>query len=432
VLDWLGGLVNKSLLVRDVLSAGEFRFRMLETIRAYGLDQLAACGESERVRAAHAAYYLQLAEDAEPHVTGAEQSAWLMRLEQEHDNLRAALEWVAARGEVERGLRCCGALWRFWLTHGHLREGRQRLACFLAAADERVAPAVRAKALGGAGALAAEQGDYQQARVLSEQSLALHRARQDRLGIALALNVLANIAAYQGDYGRATALHEESLALFRQLGDQRRVAVALNNLGLIARDQGDLARAKSLYEESLALKRSLGDRHGIALTLNNLADAALSRQEYARGAALCVESLALFEDLGDRKGIGLAQRTLAHAALLQGDHARAAALFTANLDLYEGPDERLGLIESIEGLAAVAALQGHAEHALLLFAAARAARAHLGAALPADVRARYERIQEDARRRVDDDRRGALRVAGESLTLEAAVAEALRHPGATA
>ena len=125
VLDGMASLVDKSLLRQEEQASGEPRFRMLETIREYGLECLTASGEEPAVRRAHADYYLALAEAAEPALTGPEQATWLDRLEAEHDNLRAALRWAEESGEAEIGLRLAGAFCQFWLMRGYLREGQE-------------------------------------------------------------------------------------------------------------------------------------------------------------------------------------------------------------------------------------------------------------------------------------------------------------------
>src|SRR5205085_1994646 len=226
----------------------------------------AARGEAEVLRGRHAAYYLALAEQAEPALTGAEQAGWLERLEREHNNLRAALRWAQDGGEGEIGSRLAAALWRFWYVRGHLSEGRTWLESFLGPATSRPtsaeqgtgSAATQARALIGAGVLANIQGDYARAAAWCDDSLSLYRNLGDQRGMAMALNILGDIAAKRGDDARALALSEESLAVYRELGDRRGVAVALNNLGAVLLHRGDHARAAVLCAESLAVNRELG------------------------------------------------------------------------------------------------------------------------------------------------------------------------------
>ena len=152
---------------------------MLETIRAYAQEQLAASGETEIARDAHAAFFLALAEAAAPRLHGPEQLSWLERLETEHDNLRAALAWSLERGETETALRLTGALGAFWRVRGHLSEGRAWLDRALAGGTAGGGGALRAKALQEAGTLAWCQGDYGAATALLEESLARWRTLED-------------------------------------------------------------------------------------------------------------------------------------------------------------------------------------------------------------------------------------------------------------
>src|SRR5207248_2594054 len=168
ILDGLASLMDNSLLNREAgqpRRGSEPRFGMLETIREYGLACLAAAGEMPALQRRHATYFLTRVEDGAPRLIGAGQVAGLARLEDEHDNLRAALRWAMDSGEVELGLRLAVALWPLWWVRGHLSEGRRWLEGLLARAAHGegrvpVAPSVRAQGLNWAGALAASQGDY--------------------------------------------------------------------------------------------------------------------------------------------------------------------------------------------------------------------------------------------------------------------------------
>ena len=171
VLDGIACLLDKSLLRREEAVDGEPRFGMLETVREYGLEQLEASGGLGATRQAHAEYYLALAEAAEPELRGPEQARWLERLEAEHDNLRAALEWADERDAGELGARLGAALWRFWSVRGYLTEGRARLGSVLARVGPSVGAATRARVLDGLAYLTRLQGDYRAARALCEQSL---------------------------------------------------------------------------------------------------------------------------------------------------------------------------------------------------------------------------------------------------------------------
>ncbi len=203
----LQSLVDKSLLRREQQPGSVPRFHMLETIRAYALERLEGCSEAEVVHRQHAAFFMALTEQAEPELYGSQQAVWLERLEAEHDNLRAALQWALEHGAVETALRLSGGLCHFWWTRGHLSEGRRWLHAALTASSAYATP-LRAKAFFRAGGLAYSQGDYAGAKVLLEDSVALARAFSDEQALALALLTLGNVAADQGDYARSVALYE--------------------------------------------------------------------------------------------------------------------------------------------------------------------------------------------------------------------------------
>jgi predicted ATPase/DNA-binding winged helix-turn-helix (wHTH) protein len=261
-IEGIASLVDKSLLQPEEGLHGEPRFRMLETIREFGLECLAACGEAPAVQRAHARYYLVLAEAAEARLSGPDQALWLERLEAEHDNFRAALRWAEESGAVEEALRLAGALCQFWLARSHLREGQEHLARLVPLARTSMLTPARAKVLTGAGHLAHNRGEYTTARALFEESLTLWREIGNKRGIASALNDLGWMAWRQGDYAVAQALSAESLGLWQDLGETQRVATALTNLGWLAHHRGDYVAAWSLFEESLALRRVLEDKRG--------------------------------------------------------------------------------------------------------------------------------------------------------------------------
>ena len=427
-LGWLAALVDKSLLRREEGPGGEARVGLLETIREYGREQLATSGEQVATERSHAAYYLALAEEAEPALTGAEQVTWLARLEREHDNLRSALRWALESGEVEGGLRLAGTLWRFWVMRGYLREGRRWLETLLNR-DADVAPASRARALHGAGVLARDMGDCTRADLLLGESLALWRELADSTGIATALNGLGSVAWQRGDLARARALHEEGLALRQEMGDTGGVIISLNNLGLVVQDQGDLARAEALFEEVLAFFRERGNRRGIAGSLNNLGEVALAQGNLTRARLLCEEALALRQGLNDRAGIASSLINLGLIACAQGDLARARLLYEEGLVLFRELGDTRGVGDTMEGQAQVVAAHGHAARAAHLLGAAEAVRAAIGAPLLPRAKAAHDRTVAAARTSLGDDAFAAAWAMGATLLLEQAIALALEECG---
>ena len=434
LLDSLASLTDKSLLYAVEGSEGEPRFGMLETIREYATERLETSREAEATRRRHAEHYLALAETAEAGFYGTEQAAWAGRLEAEHDNLRTALGWALESAAAEVGLRLAGALARFWEAQGHFTEGRRWLEGLLVLPEGGgpTTAAIRAKALNGAARLAHRQGDVGRAAALADENLALSRELRDRQAIGEALNTRGLVARAGGEYARAAALFEESLALRRELEDRRGIASALANLGLVARVEGEHRRAQALFEESLALERALGDTWGIANTLNHVGRAAWYQGEYGRARSLFEESVALWRELGNRWGIANSLDNLGRVALGQGDHGRAAALFGESLALRHELGDNLGLAESLEGLAGVAALRGQSERAAGLFGAAEVLRQAIGAPLPPADRPDYERRVTAVRAALGEETFATGWAAGQALSLEEAIGEALTIAGEAA
>nr|MDQ2831208.1 tetratricopeptide repeat protein [Chloroflexota bacterium] len=465
-------LVDHSLLQAVEQPDGEPRFRMLETIREYGLEQLAASEEEEATRRAHAAYYLALAEAAKPQLFGPEQVRWLESLERDHDNLRAALTGARERGDISQGVRLAGALWRFWYIRCHLAEGRGWLQEFTTLpARSGTAPLERADALVGLAVIAYAQTDYDQAAAAAEESVALTRALDDRPNLALSLNILGGVARYRSDFARAATLGEECVALTRSIGDRWFLALSLSNLADVARFQGAYVRATALCEESLVLARALGDRWGIAqalltlgriardrgesegatallheslaivralghtrdiaLALAGLGDVARAQGDVDRAVDLCEESLALLRPLGDKIRIADVLTALGHARHAQGDDACAALSHGEGLAMFHAIGDRLGVAESLEGLAAVAGRMGAARHkqgrterAVRLLGAAAALREEVGSPLTPVERRAYEREVAGLRAALGDARFDAAWASGQALSLQQAINEA--------
>jgi predicted ATPase/DNA-binding XRE family transcriptional regulator len=327
VLDGIEALQRNSLLQLEETADEEPRFRMLETIREYGLERLAASGEEEQLRRRHARYYLSLAEEAARRFYSPATALWLDRVEQEHDNLRAALHWCVEQRNAEIGLRLAGALWSFWYVRGYLTEGRTQLAALLAFPETATVTAPRAEALLGAGQLAQTQGDYAAARMLLEESIALFRAVGDERGTAAVLLAAGFVARVQEEYETARSLLGEGLALARATGYTFITAAALHHLGMIAADvQEDYTVARRLLEESLALYRTLGFPRFIGLLLLSLGDVARAEGDHARAHEMLQESLTRMREVGEKLGIPGALDTFAHLAVTQGQAERAVRL----------------------------------------------------------------------------------------------------------
>jgi predicted ATPase/DNA-binding winged helix-turn-helix (wHTH) protein len=428
ILDLLTSLADKSLVVPDQEDT-QTRCRLLETVRQYARDRLEDTGGIAAVRLRHRDYYLALAEEADPKLRGAEQAEWLRRLEEEHENLRAGLEWSLVEAGSRGGLRLCGALQRFWWTHGHLTEGRRWCTRVLGKPGAEKRTRERAYVLNGAGILSFRQGDYPAARALHEESLAIRRELGDRPGIAAALGNLGNVALIQADYPPAKALHEESLAIRRELGDRFGSAALLSNLGIVALNQGDYPAAKSLFEEALAIRRELGDRAGIAVSLNNLGHGALNQGDYPAARTRLEESLAIHRKLGDRSSSALTLSNLGYVALNQGDYPAARALLEESLEMHRELGDQPNIPSSLGGLAAVVASQRDSLKAARIWGATERLRAQIRTPLPPCERSGYDRYVAAARLASGDD--AAFDSAwqeGRGLVLDQAIDLALAKP----
>ena len=378
VLDLLTSLCDKSLAVPEPAGTST-RYQFLETVRQYSRDRLLESGDVEAVRGRHRDYFVALAEEAEPHLTGPEQIGWLNRLEAEHDNLRAVLDACAApdinsdaktktaNGEeasAELSLRLAGALAWFWYTRGYLNEGRERGTRALEVAPERRGKGqeqerkrFRAKALSGVGSIARSQGDFVSARRLFEESLALRRDLHDTAGVAISLMNLGILAKSQGDYVSARSLYEEGLTLHRELGNKLGIANTLGNLGLVAYHQGDAVSAWRLSEESLAVHRELANKQGISSSLFNLALVAFQQRDYVSARSLSEECLALDRELGDKSGVANSLMSLGLVAFRQGDYVSARLLYEECLALQRELGDQQGTANTLGNLGMVALYQ---------------------------------------------------------------------------
>ena len=282
VLDGLTSLADKSLVQVVVPPSGEPRFRLLETVREHALERLEASGEADATRRRHAAYYLALAERAEPALKGRDQRAWVDRLEREHDNLRAALRWFLETEDAEGALRLGSLLGYFWWLGGHLAEGRGWLGEALALDRDGTASS-RPAALVWSAVLAYGQGDGAQAEAQADAALTLARVRGERPSEAFAVTIRGLVAWRRGDPVVAARLHREALELARDVGDAWMIGDLLYHLGM-AESERDPAAAVEPLTESLERLRAAGGLHHLMLALGTLADAQgrLGRTDEAR------------------------------------------------------------------------------------------------------------------------------------------------------
>ena len=363
VIDLLAALIDKSLLQQTEQEGKQSRFVLLETIREYGLEALAASGELESTRQAHAEYYFHLAQQAESELVGPQATAWLERLEREQDNLRATMQWSLEPAHIQRdpelALRLGQALAEFWMVRGPYREGQIFLEQALTANQEG-ATVLRARVLRTAADFRNLLDDVDRAEALCQESLALSRTLGDTRSIISGLALLAYIARNNGGhYQLARSLAEESLALARELGEKEIIAERLVDLADQVCVLGEYHEGQPLFEESLALFRELGNKRGLAHCLRTsamylVADDGDPTTIHDR----LEESLTLCTELGDKIGLGLYSLYAGYAALVEGDPMTARVLVEQSLVLCREIGDGWTSIFAIAVLARIAARQG--------------------------------------------------------------------------
>jgi non-specific serine/threonine protein kinase len=401
--DGLVGLVEKSLLVAQQEVSGDTRYHFLDTVRQYAQEKLAASGESDVIRLRHAMAYLAMAERAERELRGPRQIAWLDRLDREHNNVRAALDWFGGHERWDLALRLASALGEYWHVRGHYLEGRARLE---EALDHLAAPvdaALRARAYRALSVLTLRQGDLvaarrfldtflqaaeesgdasllveakglggtllrdfptaERARTLLDAALALARARDLYAETGPILIDLGIVLAWLGDHAGSEAHFAEGLAVLRGTGDGVRLAFGLNLACMIANVRGAYRQARALAEEYAPLARALGDQSGQANSRRHLAEALAGEGDLAGAEAPLTEALIIYRRLDDRYGIALSVTELGRLHVLRGDRERARVLTEEGLALARAMDAQI-LVRALRAAGDVALATCETEKAL--------------------------------------------------------------------
>ena len=302
VLDGVASLTGKNLLQIDSRDAGDVRYRLLESVREYALEQLEVQEEVEATRRSHALYFLDLAERAGPELIGGEQRTWFLCLEAERGNLRAALRWLSCRGEDVLALRLAAALGYFWWIHGHIAEGRRYLEDMLERVPEEAAdPRTRASALRSLGIALLLQGEVERARRVLEEGLAVARSTGEAQSIAFSLACLGRYTTLVGKPEESMSFSEEALARSREANDPWSTARALHELGVAAFHAGDYGRAQQLLEEASAGYRQVGDERSMAEAFVWLSPAVQQQGDASRAADLVRQSLDVAQRFQDRR-----------------------------------------------------------------------------------------------------------------------------------
>jgi predicted ATPase/transcriptional regulator with XRE-family HTH domain len=383
----IASLVDKSLLQRTE-EEGEFRFAMLETIREFALEQLAARGEEEGARATHAGFYLTLAEEARPFIELTGERGRVDRLEREHDNLRLALAWWSGTGESARFVRLAGALGWFWYYHGHYREGRSWLERARAVdgspPPDAASASARANVLVGLGLLLFPLGEGEQAAALLAEGAALRRRSGDELGGAIATNLGGGALVSLGRYDEAELMFDEMLGWWRTHEYRMWTANALFHLGLVAYARGDHERTRRLCEEVVQIY----------------------------DATQCE-----LDAIDPLHYLGL-------SACAAGDLDAAARAFAEALARLRIRHSRVDFAHGFADVATLAARRGHPKQAARLFGAADTMRQESGAPFPLPARIAFDQAADGARTQLGETVWNAAYAAGATLTMERALAEA--------
>jgi predicted ATPase/class 3 adenylate cyclase len=383
-LDGLASLVDKSLIRQVETEQGDPRFMMLETIREYAQDRLRESGEWEDLSRRHAQFFLALAEEAEPNLTGPDGVHWVNRLTYDHDNIRAALRWSIEADEAELGLRLAGAVWRFWHQRAHFQEARAWFDELLALPGGAEPSSARARGLTGLGGIAYWQGDYPAAETAYAEAVAIQREVGDDRDLAEALLNLSYMPALLGDLAGAVRMYEEVIERFERLGDTERASYVKGMLGYGHMMQGDVTRARPLIEETLTLAEQSEDA---------------------------------FMTAGAHQMMGQLER-------LSGNLEEAGARYRESLRRFREAGDNASTLEPMEAIALVAAAKGDLHRAVRLTAAARAAREALGGGPPPEWLIGGD-VMSEARKSLGNEAVEQETAKGTAMTLEDAQAYAL-------
>jgi predicted ATPase/DNA-binding SARP family transcriptional activator len=447
-------LQNKFLLRRPLAD----RYDMHELLRQYAREKLVEAAEEDLIRAQHIAYFVQRVENANAALLSSEQLVWLERLELDHDNFRAALDWASNRMS-DSFILLSGALWRFWYMRGYLREGQRWLQQAIGLPGPMAA---RARVLRGAAGLAWHRGDFGVAQALAAKSVTLWRELNNLVGLSEALIVFGMAIGYQGEHTQAQSAFEESLALarksadpwslamalfysadidassgpiellrtrleqslslFRQLGDRWGLALPLHGLGYMAYHLGDYATARKWLEEALQVRREIGDRWLMALTLNVLGEVARCEANHLQAESFYRQSLALFRELDSPGRVAMELHNLAYSMQQRGEQPQARQLFAESLTTFKQLGDWWGVAACLEGLAGVLR---DAQRAVGVLGAAEFLRETIQAnQMPAD-RIEYNRVLAKLRTQLTDTDFAVAWANGRAMTRRQAIAFAL-------
>ena len=413
MLNDLNSLVDQSLLQHSTNFDGQPRYGMLEILRGFALEHLAAHNELTVLRQHHAQYYARLAETAQEKSQGPEQAVWLKQLESEQGNLRAALDWTCnERQDIETALRLAAALWDFWLVRGYIQEGRLWMARVLDHAKTSPPSRALAEALNGAGLLAWEQDDIAQAGELIEASLVAFRHVHDDVGSAWALSHLGDVALRDGRYDLAVQYCQESRRLFDAADASINSGWALLTLANALWAQGKPAEARVLLDECEALFQQMENKQGVAWVKENAGYMAQAQADYQIAGEFLEASLALFREMGERVGVAWSLNHLGRMTMAQGDRATARKFFDESVRIFYELHLKRGVVWGLVGLADASLSPVRATR--LLGAVQKLLKSQLEIPLPSEI-IYHERVLEAVKAQVDASTFAAEYAAGQAL-----------------
>ncbi|MBV9603643.1 MAG: tetratricopeptide repeat protein [Solirubrobacterales bacterium] len=423
VLDLLAVLIDRSL-VQVVDHAEEPRYRLLATVRQYAAARLWDGPEGPTVHSRHAEYFLDLAAAARTGVDGPHQSRWLERLELEHDNLEAALQWLSEES-IDDGARLARLLWPFWYQRGYYQEARTRFEQLLSRAGE-ISPARRARVLVSAGEVAFLQCDYGVASEHLTAALDAVSELGDQRATATALQRLGSIAREQARYDEARDLHERSLAIWQELGDEDGIAASHDYLGFVAWLSGDGQGAEEHCGEALEAFRRTGNLRATATALINLGACALYRDDLTLARERLEQALASARQLGFQEAIAWAVHELAIVTRRERRPAgEYAPMLREALLVHQQLGDRWRLTSVLEEIAGAVLVRHDPTLAAEVLAAAEAVRDQLGAPIPPAEAPDRDSALEQLARKLNAAKLEAARAAARTHTLEFAIDQAV-------
>jgi tetratricopeptide (TPR) repeat protein len=425
-MDGVSSLLDNSLIQQVAGEYRETRFAMIETVREYALERLACSGDDEISRKAHAAYCLVLAEEGNAPLAAAERNDWFARCDAEHENFRAALDYLVSRSLATWAQRMGFAICGFWERRAHFAEGRARLEAILSLGGDADRQSREwAQAASRAGALASVQGDFERMLALHRQALDVYRALGDRTHVITQLSGLGLGERERENYAAARSYFEECLTECRELGDRAGIAAAVSNLAGVLGALGDRERARSMLQEAEQMFRELENWDGAGWSLNHLGDLARDYGDLAEAMRAFQEGLAVFRQRDNQWGVARSCADLGYLACLQHECTTARTWLREALRIFQALHHQRAVAHVLEGFAMVAAEEGDVERALTLAGAAASLRKRIDAPARRRAEARLQRVLQPAWEQLGRASAEDLWKAGSHMTLEEVIRLAL-------